>query len=168
MRIISSYLLPRSFSVNQEPITPCRRWISCKTSLTFVSTRPLKAGSLSLSSATFSFLTMFRVFVMTERCVAMAAWISPWRLSARVLNRCLKLVCSDSKTLSSRSLLVIMFFRLLSLPLPVALSVCQSDRKNSCAILNYHVLRCMHDKILPWVRPWRSFGCQRVRLSSMC
>jgi hypothetical protein len=61
------------FSVTQEPVTSWIRRISSMADLTPLSTRLLKSGSLSLSSATFSFLMMFKVFVMTDRCVDIAA-----------------------------------------------------------------------------------------------
>jgi hypothetical protein len=61
------------FSVTQAPITSWIRRISSMADLTPLSTRLLNSGSLSLSSATFSFLMMFMVFVMTDRCVDIAA-----------------------------------------------------------------------------------------------
>lgn len=130
---IHSIHLPCSSTDSRELITPCRRQISSMIALTFLSTWLLNWGSLSLSSATFSFLTMLRVFVMTERCVAIAAWISLWRLSASVLNSFLKLIWSDSKTASSLNLSLMILFRLLSLFRPVSLLVCHWATKNSSA-----------------------------------
>jgi len=142
---------PRSSSMLYELITLWMRRISRLTALTFVSTRPLNSGSLSLSSAIFSSLMRSRVFVMTIRCVAMVVWILSWRLSAKVSNPALRFICSDSTTVSSASLLLMISFRLWSLPPPVALSAHQLRRKDHCDNLYYLSLYCIRHTNFPWV-----------------